>query len=99
MTQRTLRTAPSTRAPTRNATSGGRKSFSLDSSPRIHQGLALAVAAAPSSSRPDITATVFLRRFIDGTLASAAPARPAIFCCSTAKDLALRDLIRNNLPL
>ena len=40
MTQRTRTTSPSTWAPTRKATSGGRKSVSLESMPRIHQGLA-----------------------------------------------------------
>src|ERR1700724_229722 len=54
MTHRTRTTLPSTRAPTRNATFGSRKSDSLDSTPRIHQGLAFAAPMRPNSSRARI---------------------------------------------
>src|SRR3984893_17935702 len=51
MTHRTRTRLPSTAALARNATFGSKKLFSLDSTPRIHQGLALAAPARPSSNR------------------------------------------------
>src|SRR5882762_4410654 len=51
MTQRIRTALPSTQAPTRNAVSGGRKSVSLDSIPRIHQGLAVATPARLTNKR------------------------------------------------
>src|SRR6185312_984583 len=51
MTHRTCTRLPSTPAATRNATSGGRKSLSFDSTPRIHQGLAVAAPVRPISNK------------------------------------------------
>src|SRR5271166_5388828 len=54
MTQRTRSSPPSSRAPTLKATSGGKKSASFDSMPRIHQGFA---RADPDPANPSSDST------------------------------------------
>src|ERR1700676_3617303 len=54
MAQRMCSSLPSTRELTRNATSGGKKSFSFDSTPRIHQGFAAASPDRPTANAAHI---------------------------------------------
>src|SRR5208283_5953303 len=100
MTQRTRTTLPSTRALTRKATSGGKKSVSFDSVPRIHHGLAAAAPLSSASADNIIKARVILMHPLYNNQAAAARTDVAqLKCCVTAKTYTATPLNPRDLPL
>src|SRR5258708_2056305 len=112
MTQRTRSTLPSTRLAARKATSGSRKSPSLESTPRIHQGFAPAdpdrineVRVSAAAITPAVRRNGFIAALYSSLQCDRRPSPPErclryrAFPCRRVKNYRASPLNRENLPL